>query len=161
MSTLKETIKIGKSAHLTPDFIGPLISEKVGRASLKVKRCDTMKELPSPVHDERMKVAPFGSLERFRTEEPVFESDACDATDAANESTIMGDRHTRSTDQTASVTLSEEGVDMKMTPEEVATQTTNGQGHDVGTESHNEDDDKGQTEKLCPIERLIKARIVR
>ena len=34
---------------------------------------------------------------------------------------------------------------MKMIPVEVATQTTKGQGHDVGTESPNEDDDKGQT----------------
>ena len=66
-------LKIGDSAHLTPNFVGPfMIIEKVGRASFKVKHCDTMKELPSPVHAERMKVAPFGSLERFRTEEPVF-----------------------------------------------------------------------------------------
>ena len=70
------------------------------------------------------------------------------------------------TDHTATETVdieqvSDDGVDMEMTPVEVATQTTNGQGHDVGTESRNEDDDKGQTEKLCPIERLLKARIVR
>ena len=45
-----------------------------------------------PVHAERMKVAPFGSLELFRTEEPVFETDACEATDAAaNEKTVTGD----------------------------------------------------------------------
>ena len=58
-------------------------------------------------------------------------------------------------------TLPEDGIDLEMTPIEVVTQTTNGQDHDVGTESPNEDDDKGQTEKLCPIERLLKARIVR
>ena len=120
-----------------------------------------MKELPSPVHAERMKVAPVGSLERFRTEELVFGSDICEARDAANETTVTGDRHTRSTDQTAMKTLPEDGVDLKMTPVEVATQATNGQGHDVGTESPNEDDDKGQTEKLCQIERLLKARIVK
>ena len=101
-----------------------------------------MKELPSPVHAERMKMARFGSLERFRTEALVFGSDACEVTDAANESTITGVRHTRSTDQTAMETLPEDGIDMEMTPVEVATQTTNGQGHDVGTESPNEDDDK-------------------
>ena len=82
-------------------------------------------------------------------------------TDTASESTVTGDRHTWSTDQTATETLSEDGVDMEITPVEVATQSTNGQGYDVGTESPNEDDDKGQTEKLCPNERLIKARIVR
>ena len=125
-------------------------------------QCDTMKELPSPVHAERMIVAPFGSLIRFRTEEAVFESDTCEATDAAtNEPTVTGNRHTRSTDQTATETLSEDGIVLEMTPVEVATQTTNGQDHDVGTESSNTDDDKGQTEKLCPIERLLKARIVR
>ena len=50
---------------------------------------------------------------------------------------------------------------MEITSVEVATHTTNDQGHDVGTESPNEDDDKGQTEKLCPIERLLRAWIVR
>ena len=70
------------------------------------------------------------------------------------------------TDQTATKTvdveqLSEDGVDMEMTLVEIATQTTNGHGHVVGTESPNEDDDKGQTGKLCPIERLLKARIVK
>ena len=60
-------LQIGESTHLTPNFIGPfIISEKVERASLKVKQCDTMKELPSSVHAERMKVAPFRSLEWFR-----------------------------------------------------------------------------------------------
>ena len=87
----QKRLKIRESAHLTPNFIGPfIISEKVRRASFKVKQCDTMKELPSPVHAERMKVAPFGSLERFRTEEPVFGSGARDATDVANESTVTG-----------------------------------------------------------------------
>ena len=71
----QKRLQIGDSAHLTPNCIGPfMISEKVGRESFKVKHCDTMKELPSPVHAERMKVAPFGSLERFRTEEPIFGS---------------------------------------------------------------------------------------
>ena len=114
-----------------------------------------------------MKVAPFGSLERFRTGEAVFESDACEAADAAkNEPTVTGDGHTRLTDHTTPETVdieqvSDDGVSMEMTPVEVATQTTNGQGHNVGTESNNEDDDKGQTRKLGPIERLLKARIVR
>ena len=48
-----------------------------------------------------------------------------------------------------------------MTPVEVATQTTNDQGHDVGIESPNEDDDKGQTGKLCPTEWLLKVWIVK
>ena len=59
-----------------------MISEKVGRASFKVKHCDTMKELPYPVHAERMKLAPYGSLERFWTEEPIFGSDAREPSDA-------------------------------------------------------------------------------
>ena len=33
--------------------------------------------------------------------------------------------------------------------------------HDVGTESHNGYDDKGQADNLFTIERLLKARIVR
>ena len=151
----QKRLKIAERAHLTPYFIGPfIISEKVGTVSFKVKQCDTIKELPSPVHAERMKVAPFGSLERFRIVEPVFGSDACVATDAAaNEPTVKGDRHTRLTDLTATETvdveqLSEDGVDLEITSAEVATQTTNGRGHDVWTESPNEDDDKGQTEKL-------------
>ena len=157
-----------ESAHLTPNFVGPfIINEKVGRASFKVTQCHTMKELPSPVHAERMKVAPFGSVERLKTEEIIFGRDTREAKDAAaNEPTVTEDRYTRLTDQTATETvdveqLSEDGIDMDMTPVEIATQTTDGQGHDVGTESPNEDDDKGQTEKLCPIERLLKARIVR
>ena len=48
-----------------------------------------------------------------------------------------------------------------MTPVEVTITTTNDQGHDVGTESPNEDHDKEQTEMLCPIEGLLKARIVK
>ena len=64
------------------------------------------------------------------------------------------------TDQIATETvdveqISEDGVDMEVTPVEVATQTTNGRDHDAGTKSHNEDDDKEQTGKLCPIERLL------
>ena len=65
----------------------------MGRASFKVKHCDTMKELPSPVHAEWMKVAPFGSFERFRTEKPVFGNDACEATDAATiEPVVTGNK---------------------------------------------------------------------
>ena len=53
----QKRFKIGESAHLTPNCIDPfIINEKIGRASFKVKQWDTMKELPSPVHAERMKV---------------------------------------------------------------------------------------------------------
>ena len=84
----QKRLKIGDSAHLTPNFVGPfMISEKVGRASFKVKHCHTMKELPSPVHAERMKVAPLASLERFRTAEPIFGSDASEPSDAVKEKT--------------------------------------------------------------------------
>ena len=66
-------LKVGDSSHLTANFKGPfIISERVGQSSFKVKHCDTMKELPSPIHAERMKVAQFGSLQRFRTEEPFL-----------------------------------------------------------------------------------------
>ena len=61
----------------------------MGRASFKVKHCDTMNELPSPVHAERMKVAPFGSLERFRTEEPILWSDTREATEAVEEEPVV------------------------------------------------------------------------
>ena len=110
---------------------------KVGRASFKVMQCDTMEKLPSPVHAERMKVAPFGSLERFRTEKPVFGSDAREATDvAANEPRVTRNRHTWSTDHTATETvdveeLSEDGVYREITPVESSTQTTNGQGQSI------------------------------
>ena len=72
----QKRLKVGDSSHLKPSFIGPfIISERVGQASFKVKHCDTMKELPSPIHAERM-MAQFGSLERFRREEPVFGKEA-------------------------------------------------------------------------------------
>ena len=68
-----------------------MISEKVGRASFNVKHCDTMKGLPSPVHAERMKVALFGSLERFRTEEPIFGSDASEPSEAVKKTRRLRD----------------------------------------------------------------------
>ena len=56
-------LKVGDSSHIRASFIGPfIVSERVGQASFKVKHCDTMKELPSPIHAERIKVAQFGSL---------------------------------------------------------------------------------------------------
>ena len=43
----QKRLKIGESAHLTSNFVDPFIlSEKAGRASFKVRKCDTMKELP-------------------------------------------------------------------------------------------------------------------
>ena len=163
----QKLLKIGERAHLPPNVVGPfIISENVGIASFKVRQCDAIRESPSPVHAERMKVAPFGSLEQFRTEEPVFGSDACEAMDAAaNELTVTRDGHTRLAVQTATETvdveqLSEDGIDVKMTLVEDATQTTTGQGHDVEIESPIEDDDKGQTGKICQFERLLRVRIV-
>ena len=50
---------------------------------------------------------------------------------------------------------------MEMNSVDVSTQTTDGHGHDIGTESPDQDDDKGQQENVCSIERLIKPRIVR
>ena len=109
----QKRLKIGDSAHLSPNFVGSfMISEKVGRASFKIKHCDTMKERPSPVHAERMKVAPFGSLERFSTEESVFGSDTCVATNAAaKEPAVMGNRHRGTTDQTMTKTADVESED--------------------------------------------------
>ena len=93
-------------------------------------------------------MAPFGSLERFRTEEPIFGSDAREVTDAAaKEPAVTGNRHRGTTDQTMTKTAdvaSEDGWDMEVTPVDVATQTIDSQGHDVGTESPNVDDDKGK-----------------
>ena len=89
-----------------------MISEKVGRASFKVKHCDTMKELPSPVHAERMKVAPFGSLERFRTEEPIVGSDASEPSEAVKEKPdVTGYRHKGTTDQIVTETTDVECED--------------------------------------------------
>ena len=89
-----------------------MISEKVGRASFKVKHCDSMKELPCPVHAERMKVAPFGSLERFRTEEPIFGSDASEPSEAVKEKAdVTGYRHRGTTDQTVTETADVESED--------------------------------------------------
>lgn len=80
-------MEIGDIFHLTTNFIGSIvISEKVGQASFKVKQCDTMRELPFPVHAEPMKLEQFGFLERSRMEEPIFGKDALDATKAGAES---------------------------------------------------------------------------
>ena len=68
------------------------------------------------------------------------------------------------TDQTMTNTAdveSEDGGEVELTPVDVATQTTESQGHDLGTESLNVDDDKGKAESLCPVGRLLKTRIVR
>ena len=112
-----------------------------------------MKELLSPVHAERMKVVPFGSLEWFRTEEPIFGSDACEAKDGAVPA-VMLNRHRGTTDQTMTKTAdveSEEGGDLEVTPVDVATQTTDSQGHDVGTESPNVMPIKGKRKAYVPL----------
>ena len=162
----QKRLKIGDSAHLTPNFICSfMISEKVGRASFKVKHCDKMKDSPSPGHAERMKVAPFGSLERFRTVEPIFGSDASEPSEAVKEKPKVTEyRHRGTTDQTVTETAdveSEDSRDRKVTPVDVATQTTNSQSHDVGTETLNVRDDKGIADSLGPVERLLKTRIIR
>ena len=142
-----------------------MISEKVGRASFKGKHCDSMKELPSPVHAERMKVAHFGSLERLRTEDSIFGSDASEPSEAVKEKAeVTGYRHMGTTDQTVTETAdveSEDGMDREVTPVDVATQTTGSQSHDVGTDSLNVRDDKGIADSLGPVERLLRTRIIR
>ena len=124
-----------------------------------------MKELPSPVHAEWMKVAPFGSLERFRTEEPIFGSDASEPSEAVKEKAeVTGYRHRGTTDQTVTETAdveSEDGRDREVIPVDVATQTTDSQSHGVGTESLNVRDDKGIANSVGPVERLLKKRIIR
>ena len=112
----QKRLQIVDSAHVTPNFVGPfMISAKVGRASFKVKHCDTMKELPSPVHAERMKVAPFGYLERFRTEEPIFGSDASEESSAVNEKPeVAVYRHKGTTDQTVTETTDGESENIGM-----------------------------------------------
>ena len=60
-----------------------------------------MKELPSPIHAERMNVAQFGSLERFRTEEPVLGKETLDASEIGTDGlTVTGNQPTGTTDQT-------------------------------------------------------------
>ena len=87
-----------------------------------------MKELPSPVHAERMKLAPFGSLERFWTEEPIFASDTSEPSDAVKEKPeVTGYRQKGTTDQTETETTdveSEESGDREVTPVKVDKRTT-------------------------------------
>ena len=74
------------------------------------------------------------------------------------------DRHRWTTEQTTTKTAdveSEDGGDIEVIPVDVATQTADSQGHDVWKESPNVDDDKGKAESLCPVERLLNARIVK
>ena len=110
-----------------------------------------------------MKVAPFGFLERFRTEEPIFGSDASEPSDAVKEKPeVMGYRHKGTTDQTVTETAdveSEDSGDREVTPVEVAIRTNDSQSHDVGTESLNVRVDKGIADSL--IERLLKTRSIR
>ena len=64
-----------------------------------------MKELPSPVYAEQMKVAQFSSLVHFRTKEPVFGKDAPEATNAAADGLMVaGEQPTRTTDETVTKT---------------------------------------------------------
>ena len=80
-----------------------------------------------------MKVAPFGSLERFRTEEPIFGSDASEPSDAVKEKPeLTGYRYKGMTDQTVTETTDVESEDRDVTP--VEKQTTDCQRHDAGTE---------------------------
>ena len=122
-----------------------------------------MKELPSPVHAERMKVAPFGSLERFRTEDPIFGSDASGPSDAVKEKPkVTGYRHKGTTDETETETTdveSEDGGEREVTPIKVGKQTIDSQRHDARTESLNVKDDKGMADSL--VGRFLKTRIIR
>lgn len=106
----QKRMKIGDISHLTTYFIGQfVISEKLGQASFNVKHCDTMIKLPSPVHAERMKLAQFDSLERFRTEGPFFGKEALDATRAQAESLkVTEDQPTDMTDDTVTKTTDSE-----------------------------------------------------
>ena len=71
-----------------------------------------MKELPSPVHAERMKVAPFGSLQRFRTVAPIFENDASEPSEAVKgKAEVTGYQHRETTDQTVTETVDVESED--------------------------------------------------
>ena len=119
-----------------------------------------MKELPSPVHAERMKVAPFGYLERFRTEEPIL-SNASEPSDAVKEKPeVTGYRHKGTTDQTETETTdgeSEGGGDREVTP--VAKQTTDSQRHDAGTELLKVKGAEGIVDSV--VERLLKTRMIR
>ena len=56
---------------------------------------------------------------------------------------------------------SEGSGNREVTPVDVATQTTDSQSHDIGTESLNVRDDKGIANSFGPVERLLKTRIIR
>ena len=163
---IKFNIKVGDSSHLTPNFIGPfIISERVGQASFKVKHCDTMKELPSPIHAERMKVAQFGSLERFQTEEPVFGKDTLDASEIGTYGlTVTGNQPTGTTDQTDQRDVEQSSdVDSNedLSSVDVATPTVNSQGHDISSRLPRGYYDGRHSDKLRPIDRLLKGRDVK
>ena len=124
-----------------------------------------MNELPLPIHVERMKVVQFGSLERFRTEEPVFGKDTMEASEAGTEGlTVTGNQPTGTTDQTDQRDVEQSSdVDSNenLTPVDVATPTVNSQGHDIRSGLPSSYYDGRHTGKLCPIERLLKARVLK
>ena len=121
-----------------------------------------MKELPSPIHAERMKVAQFGSLERFQTEEPVFAKDTLEASEAGTDAlTVTGNQPTQTTDQTDQRDVEKSSdVDSNedLTPVDVATPIVNNQDHDIKSGLPS---DHYVGSKLCPIERLLKARVIK
>ena len=113
-------------------------------------------------------MAQFGSLERFRTEEPVFGKDTLEASEAGIECvTVTGNQPTGTTDQTDQTDQRdvEQSSDVysneDLTPVDVTTPTVNSQGHDIRSGLPSGHYDGRHTGKLCPIERLLKARIIK
>ena len=124
-----------------------------------------MKELPSPIHAERMKVAQFGSLTRFRTEEPVFGKDTLDASEVGTDGlTVTGNQPTGTTDQTDQRDVersSDVDSNEDLTPVDVATPTVNSLGHDISSGLPSGRYDGRHIDKLCPKERLLKAKLLK
>ena len=161
----QKRLKLDDSSHLKASFKGPfIISERVEQASFKVKNCDTMKELPSPIHAELRKVAQFVSLKRFRTEEPVFEKDTLKESEAGTDGlTVTGNQPTGTTDEADQMDV-EQSYDVNsnedLTPVDVGTPTVNRQGPVIRSGLPSDHYERRHTGKLCPIERLLKARVI-
>ena len=165
----QKRLKVGDSSHLTPSFIEPfIISERVGQASFKVRHCHPIKELQSPIHAKQMKVTQFGSLERFRKEEPVFGKDTLEASEAGiNGLTVTGNQptgttgETEQTDQRDVERSSDVDSNEDLISVDVATPTVNSHGHDIWSGLTSGHYDGRHTGKLCPRERLLKARVIK
>ena len=110
-------------------------------------------------------VAQFGSLERFRTVEPVFGKATLHASEVGTDGLkVTGNQPTGTTDQTDQRDVEQSSdVDSNedLTPVDVATPNVNSQGHDISSRLPHAYYDGRHTDKLRPIDRLLKGRDIK